>query len=190
VGRKVGLTLDQVTDAAMVIADEHRDATAVTPTAVATLLGVKTPSLYAHVDGATGLRRLTSRRAHALLASTLRSAVSVTDAPAEQLRRICHAYRNFAHDHPGLYDALLPAPTASDDPEGAAMALDAVATIAAPLSALELDPSEHIDHIRWMRALLHGFVDLELRGGFALADPIERSFAHAVDQIVATLAHH
>ncbi len=34
---------------------------------------------------------------------------------------------------------------------------------------------------------LHGFVDLELRGGFGLSDPVERSFAHAVDLIVDTL---
>jgi AcrR family transcriptional regulator len=188
VGRKVGVTFAQVVDAAAAVADEHRGAAASTPTAVAERLGVKTPSLYAHVEGAAGLRRLVARRAHAALYAALVEATSSAGTPVEQLRQLCYAYRGFAHRHPGLYDALLPVPTTDDDPDGAAVALDAVEVISAPLAALHLDPDRRIATIRWMRALLHGFVDLELSGGFGLSESIEESFEYAVDLVVATIA--
>ena len=42
-----------------------------------------------------------------------------------------------------------------------------------------------VDAIRFLRSALHGFVALELAGGFAMARPVETSF----DVLVAAIDH-
>ena len=55
------------------------------------------------------------------------------------------------------------------------------------LTRLGIPPSRHVDLVRTLRAVLHGFVDLELGGGFGLADPVDASFETAVDLVVQAL---
>jgi len=177
--RRHGLTATDVVDAAATIADRDGPA-AVTPSAVAAALGVRTPSLYAHVEGAAGLRHALARRAHEGLAAALGGAGAGDGPPLDRLAAICSAYRAFALEHPGLYQALLPTPRPDRDPELAAVAADIVGIVAAPLADLGVPAEEHVDLVRALRSMLHGFVDLELNGGFGLVDPVDRSFDAAV----------
>ena len=170
-------------DAAALIADRDGLA-AVSLATVATTLNVRSPSLYTHVDGADGLRRDLSRRAIHVLGQHLQAAARQHHDPHAALRAIGHAHRAFALDHPGLYAALLPIPRADDDPEGAAAAAEPVEVIAALLDQLGVPADRHIDLIRTLRAVLHGFVDLELGGGFGLANPVDASFDVALDVIL------
>ena len=57
-----GVTADRVAAAALAVLDEAGRVTDVRPAAVAKRLGIRSQSLYAHVDGATGLRRLLALR--------------------------------------------------------------------------------------------------------------------------------
>jgi AcrR family transcriptional regulator len=186
VGRKVGLTRAQVVAAAAAVADAEGLA-AVTLASVAARLGVRTPSLYAHVDGLPGLRRDLGRRASERLTARLASAAAGEADPVAALRAIARAYRAFAHAHPGLYAALLPVPRAEQDPEGAASAAEPVRIVVAVLTGLGVTVDRHIDLIRTLRAVLHGFVDLELGGGFGLTDPVDASFEAALDLVVRAL---
>lgn len=185
--RKAGITHEQVIDAAAGVADRDGLA-AVTLAAVAGAIGVRAPSLYSHVDGLDGLRRDLARRATHLLGERLRSAAGDRADPVAALRSIGHAYRGFAHDHPGLYACLLPVPQPDDDPEGAAAAEVPVRTISALLADLGISIDRHVDVIRAFRALLHGFVDLELGHGFGLAQPVDASFDLALDLLLRPLA--
>jgi AcrR family transcriptional regulator len=188
VARKLGLTLDDVVDAAAVVAD--RDGLdAVSLAAVAAALGVKAPSLYAHVAGLAGLHRALGRRGAIELGAALADAVDDEDEddPASALRALAGAYRRFAHDRPGLYAAMLPAPDPDADPEAAADVAAAIAGPAQVMARLGLPPERTIDAVRTVRALLHGFVDLELRGGFGLPDPVDDTFAYAVELVVAAM---
>lgn len=184
--RKVGITAEQVVDAAAAIAD--RDGLeAVSLATVAAALRIRPPSLYAHVDGVAGLRWALGCRASSRIADRLAGAAASHDDARGALVAIAHAYRDFARQHRGLYAALLPAPRPQDDPDGAAAFAEPVAVVAGVLSRLGIPPDQHIDQIRALRALLHGFCDLELGGGFGLSDPIDRSFGAAVDLVVDAL---
>ncbi len=109
-GRKLGLTLDDVVAKAAEIAD--RDGLdQLSLAAVASGLGVRSPSLYNHVDGLPGLRRQLAIRAGQVIAADMAEAVAgTTDSPTDRLRAIAAAYRRFALAHPGLYASTLPAP--------------------------------------------------------------------------------
>ena len=113
-GRKRGLDREQVVAAATAIVD--RDGLgALTLASLAADLGVRSPSLYSHVDGITGLRRELALHASEVL--TVEAATSVEGlAGIDALRSVAEQLRSFALRHPGLYDSLLPAPSADEDP--------------------------------------------------------------------------
>jgi AcrR family transcriptional regulator len=180
--RKLGLALPDVVDAAADIAD--RDGLdAVTLASVAGRLGMRPPSLYAHVAGLDGLRRALALRAASALRDALRDA-SADRAGPDALRAIAHAYRTFAHSHPGLYAAAQRAVRPGEDDElyralGEAVqpAIDAFANAGIPAN-------ERVHLARAFRAALHGFVTLEHIGGFGMPESIDRSFDRLVDLLL------
>ena len=186
-GRKVGLTRPQVVAAAAAVADKQGLAE-VSLAAVAAALGVRTPSLYAHVDGLAGLRRELAHRASERLAARLAAAARGEPDPVASLRAIGRAYRAFGRAHPGLYAALLPVPPAETDPEGAARAAEPMRVVVAALADLGITPDRHLGLIHTLHAVLHGFVDLELGRGFGLADSVDDSFESALDLVIHALA--
>ncbi len=114
-GRKVGLTLDRVVETAVDIADRN-GIEEMSLRQVADELGIKTPSLYNHVAGLAGLRR--ELAFHAAREVGIIFSTKVPDETAsESLRRLAGEYRRFALEHPGLYQALLPAPRPGEDDE-------------------------------------------------------------------------
>jgi AcrR family transcriptional regulator len=187
-GRKLGLTREQVVEAAAEIAD--RDGLgALSLASLASTLGVRSPSLYNHVDGLAGLRRQLTFHASSLLTVELANSVDGLEGIGA-LRAVAEQLRSFAHRHPGLYDTLLPAPTPDEDPELAAALREPVTVVASVLEGMDVDPTTVIPLIRALRASVHGFVDLELRGGFGLPDDIDDSFAVTIDLVIEAIAAH
>jgi len=187
-GRKIGLTREQVVEAAAEIAD--RDGLdALSLATLASALGVRSPSLYAHVDGLAGLRRQLTLHASGLLTADLAEAVDGLEG-TEALRAIAEQLRSFAHRHPGLYGSFLPAPSPDDDPEVAAALREPVSVVASVLDGMDVDPTTVIPLIRALRASVHGFVDLELMGGFGLPDDIDESFATTINLVIEAIAAH
>jgi AcrR family transcriptional regulator len=182
-GRKVGLSLEDVVDAAAAIAD--RDGLeAASLRAVADELGIKTPSLYNHVAGLAGLRRELAMHAAQRLVPVMEAAISEAD-PATVIRRVAIDYRRFALDHPGLYQAMLPAPKPGEDDELYAAMAAPVAVLADALTAAGVDPDRAIHYIRTLRAFAHGFIDLEMKDGFGMPEDIATSFDHAIDVVIS-----
>jgi AcrR family transcriptional regulator len=179
-----GLDAAQVVAAAADLADAE-GLEAVTLARVAAGLEVRTPSLYNHVDGLDGLRRGLALLSIRDLTAAMRDA-TVGLSGDDALRAIATTQRAYAHEHPGRYAAAaVAAPTL--EPERSA-AQEGVAVIAAALRGFELDDEEAVHAIRGVRAAVHGFVALELAGGFGMPVDVDTSFDRLIDTLAAGLA--
>lgn len=182
-----GLDSGQVTDAAIAVAD--RDGLeAVTLARVAESLGIRAPSIYHYVAGHDGLLRAIALRGLRDLTAALQAA-ALGRSGTEALAATAHAYRDYAHAHPGAYAATLRAPAAGDseyeeyEEAGAA----AVQVLSAVLREWRLEDEEMLHAVRVIRSALHGFVSLEAGGGFALPLDLDRSFERLIETLAAGL---
>ena len=181
---RVGLDPDIVTRAAAVIVDADGVA-ALTLARLAVELGVAPPSLYKHVAGLDDLivrvatlsiRRLTDILTTAALGRSGRQA----------LVAIAHAHRRFAIEHAGLYALTQAAP----EPRSAAQQAEinrTIGVLGAVVEGYGVPDHLSIHAIRLVRAGLHGFVDIEGRGGFQMPDALDDSFLMIVDALDAAL---
>ena len=182
---RAGVTPERVVDVAADIADA-RGWESLTLAAIAAELGVSVPSLYKHVEGLAGVRRLVTLRAVGELAEVVMTAV-VGRAGPDALPPLCHAYRGYAVQHPGRYAATVTAP-ASDDEAHRAASDRVLMPVLAVLGGYGIPDGRRIDAARLLRATLHGFVTLELGGGFGLPDDVDASFDSAVRALDAALS--
>lgn len=152
---------------------------------LATQLGVRSPSLYKHLDGLPDLQR---RLALAGL-EELRGALDQEGAggsAAARLRLLGHAYRQFARQRPGLYAATLRAPS-EDEPDVAKAAGDLTKIVLRFLKSFGLPDKDLVHAARSVRSSLHGFVALEAVGGFGLPQSVDASFEGLLDDLEAGL---
>lgn len=184
---RAGLDREAVVAAAAELADSRPDGLdAVTLTALADRLGIRTPSLYAHIDGLADLRRqLGARGARQLTVAVI--AATSGRAGRDALRSLAHAYREFAHAHPGTYAAMQRAPEARYA-EPATAARELVDAIVAALSGYGLSGDDAIHAIRVVRAALHGFVSLEQLGGFRIPISLDETFERLVSMLDRSLS--
>lgn len=176
--RKLGLRVRDVLGAAARQADAGGLA-AVTLASVAAELGVRAPSLYAHVDGLDGLRRELALDGAGAMAAAL-GAAAAGRTGLDALTAIADAYRTFAGRHPGWYAAAQRAVRPGED-DALYAALAAVARPAmAALGEAGVGAEERVHLTRAFRAALHGFVVLEQGGGFGMPDSVDVSFRRLV----------
>jgi AcrR family transcriptional regulator len=178
-----GLNSESVVSAAAALADSE-GLEAVTLTRLAAMLGIRPPSLYAHVDGLEDLRRRLGARGSAELAATLANAAAGR-AEFDALRAIADAYRAYAQANPGSYEAAQRAP----DPRDAtgAAAKQPVDLLRRVLRGYALEGDDALHAIRIVRATLHGFVTLERNGGFGLPLSLDDTFDRLVAAVHAGL---
>jgi AcrR family transcriptional regulator len=174
---RAGLDPESVVSDAAKLADAE-GLEAVTLARVADRLGVRAPSLYAHVDGLKDLRRRLAARGLRALTEALQIAAGGR-AGGDALRAIADAYRSYARDHPGTYAALQRAPE-TDDPEAIAAAGRLVDIVLAVLRGYGLEGDDAVHATRAVRAALHGFVSLELEQGFAYPLVTDESYRRLV----------
>ena len=180
---RAGLDAEAVVAAAAALADAdglHQ----LTLARLAAALGIRTPSLYAHVDGLGDLRaRLGARGARELAAD-----------PPDRRRRAGPRRRaargrpglpEYAHAHPGTYAAMQ---IASDSEEFQAAGAEVVGLIVAVLRGYGLEGDPAIHAVRAIRSALHGFVSLEREGGFGLPVNVDDSYDNLVTMLDAGLA--
>jgi AcrR family transcriptional regulator len=175
-----GLDAERVIAAAAEVADAE-GLEAVTVARVAGDLGIRPPSLYAHVAGRPALLRGIALIGTRELGAAMREA-AVGRSGDEALTAAARAYRAYALAHPGRYAASVRAPEPGDA-EWEAAAADAVGVLASVLREWELSDEETVHAVRGIRAALHGFAAVERDGGFAMDVSVEASF----DRLVATL---
>nr|WP_255604147.1 TetR-like C-terminal domain-containing protein [Oscillochloris sp. ZM17-4] len=99
---------------------------------------------------------------------------------------MCRAYRSFARAHPGQYAASVRAPGPGDAAlEEASEEL--IGVVLAILAPYQLDATAATHAIRGLRSIIHGFVSLEMAGGFGLPLAIDESFEQLVATFIAGL---
>jgi AcrR family transcriptional regulator len=180
-----GLDRAQVLDAAGALADEE-GLGLLTFARLASVLSVRAPSLYNHVDGRPALLRLLTLRALGELTDAIAAAAAGL-AGADALRASAHAYRDYARARPGCYEATLAAPPA-EDKEMQLAAARLLELLAAIMRGWRLEGEDAIDAIRAVRSALHGFVAIERAGGFAMARDTDASFEALIDTLARGLA--
>ena len=178
---RAGLGTAAVVDAAAKLADAE-GLEAVTLARLAAALGVRSPSLYAHVGGLEDLRRrLGARGARELAAELARAAAG--RAGGDALSAVAHAYLAYARAHPGSYAAAQRSREIQNDQEAVAAAAAVMEVVLAVLRGYGLEGEDAVHAARTIRVALHGFVSLEADGGFA----IELSLDETFEFVLATL---
>jgi AcrR family transcriptional regulator len=172
---RAGLGPEAVVAAAAELADAE-GLEAVTLARLAQRLGVRSPSLYAHVNGLPDVRRRLAVRGAGELGAALQAAVAGR-AGTDALAAMAHVYRAYAREHPGLYAA------AQRAPDVGAAGGTAVDTVVAVLRGYGLTGDDAVHAARVVRAALHGFAALEAEHGFGIPLAVDASF----DRLVAVL---
>lgn len=184
-GARGRITRQAVIDAAAGIADaEGLDA--VRPARVAEVLGVRTPSLYNHVEGGDDVREALALRGLRDLLAAYRDA-AVGRAGADALGAACHAARAYAHTHPGLYAAAQRAAPHPPQGERAEVEAETLDVLLAVLRGFELEGEEALHAVRAVRSALHGFISLELGGGFGYPLDLDVSFERLLAIVLSGL---
>lgn len=171
---RAGLAPASVTEAGAALADEV-GFDRLSMGLLAERLGVKTPSLYKHVDGQADLAHRIAVLGANELADAVRDATQGRSG-RDALVATAAAMRTFAREHTGRYDAANSArPSAPDDPFVAASGrlLDSLAAV---LRGYRVDPAQEVHALRMLRSVLHGFATLEVSGGFRLDTDVDESF--------------
>lgn len=187
---RAGLNRTAVVEAALAVVDAGGPTgfADLTLAAVAARVGVAVPSLYKHVHGLPDLRRGVVQVCVVDLADALTAATAGL-AGARAVHAAAGAVRTFARTTPGRYAATQRAEWAVDPAaaEIRAAAARTVAVIAGALQPLDVPPERTIDAVRAVRAAVHGFVVLELEGGFGLPDDVDVSFDYLITTVIQGL---
>jgi len=182
--RRVGLNQASVVEAAVKLIDEE-GIEQLSLGRLAERLGVRTPSLYNHVAGLSGLKHdLALYCLHDLLDRVLHATVG--KARAEAIFALANAYRAYAGEAPGRYALTLQAPDPADQ-EVQAIAQQIVDVIRAVLAPYGLSEEDAIHAIRGLRSLVHGFISLEMAGGFGMPIDQDASFHWLINLYIAGL---
>jgi AcrR family transcriptional regulator len=184
---RAGLTPTLVVARAGDLADLH-GYDALNLAALAEQLGVRVPSLYKHITSLGDLQRRLAIDGMRGLDEALRAA-AVGRAGPDALHAVAHAYRRYAHAHPGRYTAAVRAP-APDDQEAQIVATGLTDLMVAIMRGYQLEGDAALHAVRAARAALHGFTALEQAAGFGMPYDIDTSFDHLVTLLDAGLRHH
>ena len=180
---RAGLTQERVVALAVDLIDtEGLDALSLST--IAHRVGVAVPSLYKHVASLADLRTLVALACLTDYEELVDAALDGRSGP-EAVRSLARAIRGFALEHPGRYLAVQLAPALGEPAQSRSDAsLVPIMTALAPFAI----PAPHlIDVMRVLRSGIHGFVDLELHGGFALDASLDASFETLIDWLIAHL---
>lgn len=180
---RAGLSTDAVVDAALALVDE-KGVEALSLAAVADRVGVAAPSLYKHVGSLGALRELMALQALRRATSRFATVVmgrSGDDAVAELMR----AYRGYVIEHPGWYRLIPLDPLKS--PMLTEAAVELLGVFNAVMRGYGLTDSASTHAVRRLRAAAHGFADLEVGGGFGLAERVDATYEQVIAMVLASL---
>ncbi|MET8864371.1 WHG domain-containing protein [Nonomuraea sp. NPDC004580] len=181
---RAGVTAERLTQAAAELADEIGFQN-VTVSALARAFGVKPAALYSHVKDLQDLRVRVAKLALAELAERAATALAGRSGK-DALVAFANAYRGYAKEHPGRYAAAqleMDYETAADSaaPRHSEMTR-------AILRGYDLPDSAQTDAVRMLGATFHGYVSLEMVGGFRHTPrSVDESWNRTLDALDALL---
>lgn len=180
------LNRERVVGKAIEMADSGGNPAAVTLTALAADLDIRVPSLYNHIESLNdlygamaevGLQQVTDRLRQAAVGKTGR----------EALLSIALAYREYAHEHPGVYPLTVRAPSPGDE-KLTALAQELLQLLVLVLASMGIHGDDAYHAVRGLRSILHGFTALEVAGGFKMDLDRDESYLRLVEVYLDGLA--
>ncbi|MFJ4622589.1 TetR/AcrR family transcriptional regulator [Streptomyces sp. NPDC088812] len=181
---RAGLTPERLARAGAELADEV-GFEQVTVSALARQFDVKVASLYAHVRNSHDLKTKIALLALEELADR-GSAALAGRAGQDALAALANVYRDYAREHPGRYAAArFPL-----DPEAAAAGAGPRHSrmTRAILRGYDLTEPDQTHAVRLLGSVFHGYVSLELAGGFSHSAPdSQESWDRILDALDALL---
>ncbi|WP_112466518.1 TetR/AcrR family transcriptional regulator [Streptomyces triticisoli] len=164
---RVGLTTERLVRAGAELADEV-GFDQVTVSALARRFDVKVASLYSHLKGSQDLRTRIALFALEELADRAADALAGR-AGRDALIAFAGVYRDYAREHPGRYAAA----RLRLDPEAAAASAGGrhARMTRAILRGYDLTEPDQTHAVRLLGSVFHGYVSLELAGGFSHSAP-------------------
>ena len=181
---RVGLTTERLVRAGAELADEVGFAE-VTVSALARRFDVRVASLYSHVRNSQDLRTRIALLALEELADRASDAVAGR-AGKDALTALADVYRDYAREHPGRYAAA----QLRLDPEAAAASAGVrhARLTRAILRGYDLTEPDQTHAVRLLGSVFHGYVSLELGGGFSHSAPdTQETWTRVLDALDALL---
>ncbi|MFE7619666.1 TetR/AcrR family transcriptional regulator [Streptomyces sp. NPDC057496] len=181
---RVGLTPERLTRAGAELADEV-GFDQVTVSALARRFDVKVASLYSHVKSSHDLKTRIALSALEELADRV-SADLAGRAGKDALAAFANAFRDYAREHPGRYDAA----RLRLDPETAATSAGVrhAQMTRAILRGYDLSEPDQTHAVRMLGSVFHGYISLEMAGGFShTAVDSQESWLWTLDSLDALL---
>ncbi|WP_433204605.1 TetR/AcrR family transcriptional regulator [Nocardia sp. CA-107356] len=183
---RVGLTPERLTLAGAELADEV-GFDQVTVSELARRFDVKVASLYSHLKNSQDLKTRIALFALEELADRVAHALAGR-AGKDALAAFANTYRDYAREHPGRYDAArfrLDSQTAA-----ASAGVRHAQMTRAILRGYDLTEPDRTHAVRMLGSVFHGYVSLELAGGFEHSAPdSQESWDWIVDSLDALLGN-
>ena len=151
-------------------------------------LGIRTPSLYNHVNGLPGLMQELSILNARSLADRL-SEVAIGQSGPELVMTMMQTYRTYIKENTGLYLSTLRTSGTQDkvDSELEQEEARSVRVGMVAMASFGLEGETAVHALRGLRSLAHGFATLEISGGFGMPVDLEESFTRLVDLYITGL---
>ncbi|MDF3822058.1 TetR-like C-terminal domain-containing protein [Leptospira sp. 96542] len=145
-------------------------------------LGIRTPSLYNHIQSLEHLREELRCFGLQILFERLEENFQFGIAEKDKLQNFLFTYRNFAKAYPEFYHLTV---LSTENSETLKPLGDKILKLTLEAFGFFQLDEEMTHKIRLVRSMLHGFVDLERLGGFGLPESVETSFQILVDSVIS-----
>ncbi len=181
---RAGLTTERLTEAGADLADEV-GFEQVTVSELARRFDVKVASLYSHLRNSQDLRTQIALLSLEELADRAADALAGR-AGKDALTALANVYRDYAREHPGRYAAA----QFRLDPETAAASAGVrhAQMTRAILRGYDLTEPDQTHAVRLLGSVFHGYVTLELGGGFSHSAPdTQETWTRTLDALDALL---
>lgn len=163
------------------MADES-GVSAITLKALAAKLGVKSPSLYKHINGLDELNKELMLYGWRMFeAEVLKAAVG--KAKDDAILAICYTYRSFAAKHKGLFESMqwYNMYLSEEHIKATEGTVDILFQV---LDAYHLSNEQKVHVVRTLRGFLQGFLTIESHGGYGNPLSVSASFDFALKTIL------
>lgn len=143
-------------------------------------LGIRTPSLYNHIQDMEEIRHEMKRRSMQLLGDRLSLKIKNQNSDENRISDFLNVYRSFAKTHPQFYPLIIESTELDPElkPQG-----DRILAICMEVFRFPTLDETAVHRIRILRSLLHGFIVLEEAGGFGRKESIEESFKKITESL-------
>lgn len=179
---KIGLDKNAIMEAAVNMADEKGIAN-VSMKALASKVGIKSPSLYKHFNN--GLEELNKELMlygwRSLELEITRAAIG--KAKDDAIAAICYAYRDFVNKHKGLFEAMQWYNMYQSE-EHLQATQGTVGVLFQVLEAYGLTEEQKVHCVRMLRGFLQGFSTIESHGGFGNPISLDDTFDFALKTVL------